>query len=115
MGFPWRKLASIGKAVAGIVYPPLVMAIETAETAYEGIKGAGADKLAQVKEAYAALLKMFNVDMKLLSDEQRAKLDVAVTQAAETYVAARNAEAEAKEAADALEDLVASFRSQPAQ
>lgn len=111
MGFPWKKLISVGKAVGGIFYPPLVLAIDTAENAYEGIKGSGGTKLAQVKDAYAALLKMFNVDMALLSDDQREKLDKVVTEAAETYVAARNAEAAAKEAADALEVLVASFRS----
>jgi hypothetical protein len=110
MGFPWRKLASIGKAVGGIFYPPLIVAIETAESAYEGIKGAGTSKAQDVEIAYQAMLKTLNVDLALLSDDQRAAVEKAVKEARDTYVAARNAEAEAKEAAEALEALLTSFK-----
>lgn len=106
MGFPWRKLAGIGR-LGGLFVPGLTQAIDAIQAAVP--HEAGASKKAII-EAVSDSVLMAAIQWDKLSPADAEAIRTARSQAIDAYVAARKAETEAREAFDAFEAAVAAVR-----
>src|SRR5690242_196781 len=103
MGFPWKKLAGIGKLIARFTVPQIEAGIELAEEKFGGQKGAGPEKAAWLDAEVigASVLPLIekltgkNVD----SPATRALL----AEVRDTYVVVKNTEAAARAAFEEYE------------
>lgn len=111
MGIPWKKVfgvaATVGKGMGGFLAPGLPAAIELIEEALPAAKGP--DKLAAVEAISDAALEAAGL-LTGLTAEQSATIKAARREVIDAYVASRNAEAQYRQAVEAFEDVVASFR-----
>lgn len=107
MGIPWKRILDVAKGIGGMFIPALPLAIETIEEALPDAKGP--DKKAAVESISDAALEAAHL-LKGLTEAQVAQIKVARSKAIDTYVAARNAEAQARAAMDEFEDVIASFK-----
>jgi 2-phospho-L-lactate transferase/gluconeogenesis factor (CofD/UPF0052 family) len=106
MGFPWKRLITVGRAAGSLFIPGLETAIQAVEAGVVAIKnGSGPEKKAAAIAAAEATVRAIEgaADADLLDN---AKVQEATGKFVDAYVASMNAQALALQAKD---DLVAAF------
>jgi hypothetical protein len=112
MGFPWRKLATlglgVGKVIGSAYVPGLGTAIEAVEATVPQIPGSS-------KKRQVELISDLSIDvaaaLKRATPEQIAALKRARSEAIDAYVAARNAQEAAELAIQQAKDAYEAFDS----